>query len=62
MHRHIANGNPITLSINVLRESRSPYAGYSTYAPEMYLGVLALSAAVVVAMCVQVTVGRSRLA
>ncbi|MHB1932295.1 MAG: ABC transporter permease, partial [Thermoplasmata archaeon] len=55
--RYIANGNPITLSINVLRENLFPYAGYYTYAPEIYLGILALFAVVVVALCVRVTVG-----
>lgn len=55
--RYIANGNPITLSINVLRENLFPYVGYYTYAPEIYLGILALFAVAVVAICVRVTVG-----
>ncbi|EQD68349.1 membrane protein containing ABC-2 type transporter domain protein, partial [mine drainage metagenome] len=55
--RYIANGNPITLSINVLRENLFPYVGYYTYAPEIYLGILALFAIAVVALCVRVTIG-----
>ena len=51
----IANGNPVTLSINVLRENLFPWQGYYSYSPEVYLGVLFVFAFALIALCVAVT-------
>jgi ABC-2 type transport system permease protein len=52
----IAKANPITLSINVLRENLFPWQGYYPYPPETYLAILLVFTLAVVGLSVAATI------
>jgi len=52
----IAKANPITLSINVLRENLFPWQGYYPYPPETYLAILLIFTLAVVGLSVAATI------